>query len=602
MTLIRHEIPISITLISPFATRGLIVDRASIDLPLARNRDKQLILPGTLITGILRAALQRLADAASGTTPLVNEIAALFGGGSKKDTRVSQDAWRVHNEPNRGQLAIRDLVILATDWQEKRIKHRQDYPRIRIDEDLGSVKEGFLQFIEMPFAIGEEVTFEGIIDLKVGTVGPDRAVALLNKALALVPALGAIKSSGFGRLAHTGCEVKPAQPIHATSTPKSLRTGVPLGVTYTIDRPFLAGGRMASANLFKGSAVIPGSAIKGTLAEALQRAGQMTDAMRDLLAAVTIGHVFPKPVPAEPGQKRWRPIPLSLATVHYNNSSYLYDRLRLCLLADQPLEPPRIDRRARTLTFLGDMKDKEPLQRYLGIAWDPPAYDVRTRTKIDPETGAAEYDAKTKSGQLFSYAAVDPAGFDWQGRIVFPADAAPALVGEILALLEQGVVGLGKTGALLKASIGGPVDMPTSDPPYALTLATPAVLNDLEALRDGRSLRDDYAAYWDGLGYTLLTFFAAQRLEGGYVALRYPPRPGACEPYLVTKPGSVFLIKPKGSGDVTPLSDLLTFGLPPRGPIAKPEWENCPFLPQNGFGEVHLNAVDHQGLRTGMIP
>ena len=200
MTLFRYEIPLSITLISPFATRGLIVDRASIDLPLARNRDKQLILPGTLITGILRAALARLAEAVPGdvplgneTRPLIEDVAALFGDGSKKDQRAEQAAWRVHNEPNRGQLAIRDLVILAKDWEEKRIMDRQDYPRIQIDEKLGSVREGFLQFVEMPFAIGREVTFEGIIDLKRGTVGPDRAVALLNKALALVPALGAIK-------------------------------------------------------------------------------------------------------------------------------------------------------------------------------------------------------------------------------------------------------------------------------------------------------------------------------------------------------------------------------------------------------------------------
>lgn len=126
---------------------------------------------------------------------------------------------------------------------------------------------------------------------------------------------------------------------------------------------------------------------------------------------------------------------------------------------------------------------------------------------------------------------------------------------------------------------------------------TSAALNDVDALRQGCSLADDYAAYWRRLGFTLKQFFASQQLVGGYVALRYPPKTGRCEPYLLTEPGSVFLVEPTvGAG---PIERLLTHGLPPTDWIYNRTWEGTPFLPANGFGEVRLNVVDHRALLDG---
>lgn len=608
MTVLRYEIPISVTLVSPFATRGLVVDRASIDLPLARDQEGRFILPGTLITGVLRAALRRLAEAAAGDIPLggqtrklTQDRADLFGRASEEDDERSLDAWRVSNTPHRAQLAIRDLVVTPASLAHQ-LQRRQDYPRIRVDKDTGSVGEGFLQFVEMPFAIGRTVTFSGIADLRRGAVSPERAVALLEKLLALAPALGAIKSSGFGRLADVGFSVGAATEV-VTSARRSRApsAGDPIQVIYSIDRPFLVGGRMASANLFKGSFVVPGAAIKGTLATAVEDAGLGGAAMADLLSRITIGHAFPQPVDAqgEPTAGPWRPLPLSLATAEVGQGPHrhtkLYDRLR----ADRDSPLPKDGERTLVLSFAPDFKgDDDRIRADLGLAKGGLAYDVRTRTKIDEGTGVAAYDRAAEAGQLFSYAAVKSKDHVWVGRIVLPEGADPALVADIVGLLETGIVGLGKTGAMLGAVFGQPTAATaTPAPPYALTLMTPAVLNDLEALNAHRSLFDDYGAYWRALGYRLVRFFAAQELEGGYVALRYPPRPGSCSSYLLTQPGSVFLVEPEEAA--TPIVELLTFGLPPNGWLKNPTWRTTPFLRENGFGEVRLNAVDHAALRQG---
>lgn len=608
MTVLRYEIPISVTLVSPFATRGLVVDRASIDLPLARDQEGCFILPGTLITGVLRAALEHLASLAAGTgslpgqaRPLAADIGDLFGRASTQDEGETPEAHQVSNTPRRGQLFIRDLSI---DKSAKVLERRQDYPRIQVDKDVGSVSEGFLQFIEMPFAIGDKVTFSGTGDLRAGVVSADRAVALLRKALALVPALGAIKSSGFGRLAdENGFAVGAARAVSPASSTRVVALKQPVEVSYIVDRPFLVGGRMASANLFKGSMVIPGAAIKGALATALQDAELMTEAMGDLLAAITIDHAFPQPFDEQgnPKAEPWRPLPLSLATADVgqgrNRRTRLYDRL----LADPDAALPKDGERTLLLSFAPDFKGDSQIREHLGLSWpldDDPGYDVRTRTKIDRKTGAAEVDEKSEAGQLFSYAAVKSKDHVWVGRIVLPEGADPTLVGQIVALLETGIVGLGKTSAMLSAVFGQPTAATaTPAPPYALTLMTPAVLNDLEALNARRSLFDDYGAYWRALGYRLIRFFAAQELEGGYVALRYPPRPGWCSSYLLTQPGSVFLVEPEEGA--TPIEELLTFGLPPNLWLGTPKWKTTPFLRENGFGEVRLNVVDHAELRHG---
>jgi hypothetical protein len=229
---------------------------------------------------------------------------------------------------------------------------------------------------------------------------------------------------------------------------------------------------------------------------------------------------------------------------------------------------------------------------FLGRSWDLPPREVRTRTAIDPQRGAAD------EARLFSYAAVVPDGFRWRSVLSAPDDVDAAALDELLQFLAAGVGWIGKTAAVMQDVViveaGEPpiAAVAGGDARYALVLETPALLADIESLRSGVSAFDDYGRYFTGLGWKLHRHFARERLVGGHLALRYPPAADRYEMYLLSEPGSVFLIEPRDGPHHQPLDALLKFGLPPRLPDGLAHWRRCPFLRENGFGQVRCHTVD----------
>ncbi|MCB9944567.1 MAG: hypothetical protein H6851_13240 [Geminicoccaceae bacterium] len=591
MTVLRHEMSVSLTLESPFITRGMVVDRASIDMPLALNAENKEILPATLVKGVVRGALECLGDKVSG---LQAEIDALLGSESQKREGKTRKDWRVSNDPERGVLLFEDLVIDETGLRRMPAA-RASYARIRVDEKTGSVQEGYLAFVGMPFPIGTPVTFRGILRLLPCDKGPDpdRVRQLIDAALQLVPAIGAMKSVGFGKV--VGSKVGEMVPVMLGTSRHVDRV---LKVTYEADRPIAVGGAMKSDNLFSGDKVIPGGAIKGCIARNLQCANLLGEETSKLLAAMTVGHAFPV---LGDDMLPLRYLPLSLAVASMGNAgTYVADHLGRSASNDLTIN----DEAARW-AFARDWKHKDAW--YIGEKfknkWNKLDCDVRTRTAIDSHRGSAAYDFKAKAGQVFSVAAVKNKGVRWTGRLLFPDGIDAAAQMKIVALLEQGIVGLGKTGARLWITSAEPYcdekdkrERLRTNGPFALTLQTPAVLNDVERLSKGEPLKCDYEAYWNGLGYRLVDYFATQHLEGGYIALRYPPRCDRVEPWLLTDPGSVFLVEPDKSEFA--VEDLLLRGLPPASWLSDRTWEDFPFECQNGYGEVMLNAIDHRAFKN----
>jgi hypothetical protein len=64
---------------------------------------------------------------------------------------------------------------------------------------------------------------------------------------------------------------------------------------------------------------------------------------------------------------------------------------------------------------------------------------------------------------------------------------------------------------------------------------------------------------------------------------------------VLTEPGSVFLIK---GGDAGKLAAIARFGLAPVALSDVPtlDWRNCPYLRENGYGEVVFSLIDHVQL------
>lgn len=580
----RWRIPLEIRLASPFVTRGLLPG-ALVDTPLARSRGRYA-LPGTLVRGVVRAALATLGErmgntalAGGGSTARVaDEWPHLFGRasgeGRAERTLASPEGWRVDNEPDRGLLDIDDLTV--DDRTQAAADSAGEYARIALDEVTGSVREGFLHVIELPFPFGTEVAFRGRVHLRSGPIGPERVRFLLERALTLVPAIGALKSVGFGRV--TGFALGSPEP----AAPLSLDPpGQRVALTFGLDRPFLVDAERIGGNVYRGAHVIPGAVLKGALATALGDAGLLTERTSAALSRVTFGHAFPMPTG---GDRPWRPPPLSLAVA----GERVLDRT---LATDDP--PERI-------AFAPDWKgsDAERVAAFLGQRWPLPDREVRTRTAIDPETGAARNEA------LFSWAAVLPDGFRWRAVLDCPEDVALEDWATLLAVLSGGPGGIGKTAAVMEdvrleaEPMPGAETVAEGEPSYALVLDTPAVLNDIDALREGTSAATDYGAYFEKLGWKLVRHFARQRLVGGHLALRYPPRRDRYEMYLVTDPGAVFVIEPATPDPPVPLAELLRRGLPPRLPEDLQDWRRCPFQRENGFGAVRCHRMDAEAAKN----
>ena len=139
---------------------------------------------------------------------------------------------------------------------------------------------------------------------------------------------------------------------------------------------------------------------------------------------------------------------------------------------------------------------------------------------------------------------------------------------------------------------------------WRVVLQTPACLHGPHATRSSErepvtALRADYEAYWydvlDGTG-RLVEFMAQQRLVGGYIARRYPVADGAgYEPYLLTEPGSIFLIEaagPHAEDDMAArLAAFAVAGIPlgSAWPEDRRNWRRHPFLPEAGWGEVRIS-------------
>jgi hypothetical protein len=100
-------------------------------------------------------------------------------------------------------------------------------------------------------------------------------------------------------------------------------------------------------------------------------------------------------------------------------------------------------------------------------------------------------------------------------------------------------------------------------------------------------------------------FFASQELAGGeYVWHRFQGA-GDYEPYLLTCSGSVFLLEPEPGEEEAAAQCLRHWeerGLPlpgwartqyARGGRSADLWSTCPYVPENGYGEVVLDRAIH---------
>jgi len=385
----EYSVKIDLTIQGPMLTHSTAAGAVGISSPFAQDVDGHKYLPRTLVKGRLRRAWVELHSAAGNA--FNPDIVKLLGERSdhSPETVTSVD-------PLRGVLQFEDFV----NYSDRRSDIRY---RVSIAEERGSVKKGFYQVLEAPYASGEHVSFLGRIHYSARDQNDAEQIRrFIEVGLRWITSLGAERTIGFGRL----MDVSVIGPTPTSQPTAQIATtgGETLSLKIRPRSPFCVARRRIADNLFESDTILPGSVLKGSLASSWRlMLGEPPDGavvpgmdssrpeLCEYFQKIRITHAFP--APALTGHRPTAP-PLSLVS---DADGQLYD----VALIEGPIvigHPPAAPE------FAVDWKPKRSSEVNGMFGWASPGRDMRVRTAIDSDK------RKAKEEQLFAYDMVVPGG------------------------------------------------------------------------------------------------------------------------------------------------------------------------------------------------
>lgn len=523
---------------------------------------------------------------------------------------LGDKAETVNNNPKRGILIFSDFKpCVSTDVFQNHAFHR-----IKVHSESGTVNEGALLIYETPFASGEVYQWRGEIT---AYIQPDEQKKL-EQALIIgfkwITAIGANKGIGFGQVDKVTINTKTAAlPDYAVN---KIDAPAEFGICIHLNEPLMIGGVRSSDILLKTETVISGAIIKGAIAAAInRRSGNEINAPVDekntefpvlgkFFDKIRITHGFAAREDILP-LKRTVALPLSIVKF---GKAY-HDALDL---DEIPLDKGIPE-------FRIDWKNDSALDSYVGM--HKPRTTLTTRTAIESES------RRSHENKLYTFQALCPEDESknhlvWLSNVYLPVssefndDTRRKLFTELKFIIENELNFLGKRNTSVHVSISEkPYNMFLEQNPALidnkhifLTLQTPALM--LEPLRKHpETIGKRYKAYWEEISENSLTmtgdsFFASQTMQGGHLYFRYMKhaRPEAYYPYYLTEQGSSFklyVMEGQAEKAIKIINTWAREGLPVPEWAEKAYsndttpfgWRTCPFVPQNGFGEIIINHI-----------
>ena len=586
-----YRITLRVGVSAPFITQSSEPGAFGLDAVVARDDNGKPIIPGSLLIGKLLDAWKQF-----GETQL---IARWLG----------NEAWNF--EPSPGRLCDADLRIVESK-HPKAI--RTPYSRVEIGKDAGAGVLGALLFIEQPWAAGEIVCFKGMWHA-IGSEEEVRALCgAIKGGLMWMAQLGAERSIGFGRVASVEVASDPA-PSAQNSLSDETASRLYFALTFT--EP-LCLPETATDNLFVSSDIIPGNVMKAAFAltwgaqegkwnqpvtngSSVQHKG-----LAEHFSHICFSHAFPAGNDKEASDIRPLPLPQSLVLA----DKKFYD----VALLDKPY---LIDKQAPA--FQIDWKNKDYNAAGVHQAWGETRRALRVRTAIEEGRRISKEEA------LFAYQTVSPAQHTrWLGWVDFSAmtDIAKrnAAMQSFITLTQSGLHYVGKTKAVGMLTVMPKQDCvwtsatAAEDGAWIVMLNTPALLTPISELNEAsgkHELGAVYADYWKDVSKSALKlchYFARQRLAGGKYAYerRQRKKLGQYRPWLLTEPGSVFILRAASDAGATTakgfIDEWMQSGLPLGDAVKKEytgDWQHNPYLPENGYGEISVN-IKHPFIRLNV--
>jgi hypothetical protein len=578
MTALISTMPVTIKAEGPVLTRATAIGGMGVDAPIARldDEDRTPYLAGSHVLGKVRHALQRLL-----------EIQKRAGGSGPIPDACIEDWFGGQGDEGEG-YAKRRRIFFSDFTSANPGNPAATRTRIAIDRERGAAKQGALLTLETPYRSGEPVEFSG----SVHAIGPDGERETMARTLRLglqwLSQIGGLRTIGFGRVLDTG--IGSANPPSQTTPTRAVAERLTFVLQF--HDPLCVAETRNSGNTFVTSDTVAGGIIKGAIAN-LIAAGEGRSAGTDLacstlfpalgkhFSALRFSHLFPAPHDNAVRPSRW---PSSLVV---DNNDAFHD---VALWE----EPKLVNGRAPA--FYHDWKPKHFATANACARWPCVERSLRVRTAIDFEETRAKHEA------LFAYEMLNIHKHVWVGEIgLEDIDEVhrPAVITELSAALANGFPGIGRSQSFATVAPGSWQPSIKAAAPagkiFVFTLQTAALL------RGSENTYDDSIKEISGGTLHLLRHFVSERLSGAsFLANRYYKHK-PYRPWILTEPGSVFVVEPTGTGD--PLAVIKFLG---RKGLPLPEnvrsfyelghapdaelWSNCPYIRPNGYGEVAISG------------
>ena len=590
----------------PFLTASGNVETYGYAKAFIRNALGDPVIPESHIKGKLRMALEELSLLIA--SPKI-DIGNLFGSPSGEQSY----------EPKPGILKFSSFVLETEQYPNTRT-------RTAIDETTSTAGNQQLRMVEDLFASNAVSTWFGTIEYYTEN---EKKALQVTKRLSLgfkwLTNLGAEKGVGFGRLYQVEIckpvEILPAEAIQSLSIEQE---DTRLHLSIKLLQPLTIGGiKTRKANYVRSERIITGAAIKGALAVGLNKAYNIKPLYSPLLQKnaasylefselvsyfekIRVTHAFPSYEP------KIRPVKVPISQVDYHG-----EKFDVALSGKYPLI------KGKSPAYFADWKNGE---EYFGSA--TPVEVFKTRSAIDDKT------RRSQDGQLFTYSAItskDKRGKDiyWVSEVDFSFlkdhKQRQKVMTQFVDAVQKYLDRIGKQGSKIEVQVyrgeaERAIKSKKDDADVLLvSLQTETIMLNPADCRNQRdaNLFGLYKKYWNEVSsmdslpsLELLDFFADQSFKGGYLYHRYLGRfereqnPDQYYPFLITNPGSVFVLRKK---NISVAQDKLKLwresGLPlPKWALNKyeefsePLWKVCPFVPQNGFGEICANLITYWEL------
>lgn len=598
----RYTCTIDLIVLGPFLTAATGPDRYGVDKSAHRDHLGRLVIPASHLKGKLRSSLE--------------ELEPFFDPADRPDLKLLFGIKSIEGsyEPVPASVHFSDLICANSTIEGTRT-------RVTINRASRTAQQNMLRDLDDLFASGTEICFTGKISFSSSdSITAARLARVLQLGLQWLPTIGSEKGVGFGRLKSVLVGVPaettiPSLQIHSGSSDA-------IHLRITPQEPLLIGGiKSRRTNYLVSRLELTGGLIKGALAAELNEAHGVNPITRPLEACyasdypgfesliknfslIRVTHARPAIVDGP------RPIRLPLSAVEYGENEFgdvALSNKRTPLVHDR-----------YSPAYYGDAKS---LNQYEDLA--EPAKLFVTRSEIHNAS------QRTAEGQLFTYQFYAPLTkekrpIEWICNVdfdsVLDSEERMAAIRQFAIAVQQHLHRLGKLSRTVNvAAKDGPATSRTNNPILIkegislVTLQSDTIMlspNIVRSLPLGQDLYEAYAAYWQDLSEGALKlddFFAHQGFEGGYRYHRYlgaterKNRPNRYRPYYLTLAGSLFKLEVMDEEKATNfLTKWLLCGLPlPKwaleeyGQYRCPLWESCPFVPENGYGEIAVNLDWH---------